>query len=187
MSSSLIWDVTRARGQVGHKPKPAGPHARTAEQSQRRRMAASWCGCNCQRPPASRSSAAGSDGRWVPAVGSRLGRTFFHASSKVLTLRLAMATVRTVLLRAAGRAADGLCCGSCAPPSTRLCCMTVLPAIIAATMCFQPRRAAAACLLQRRSDLHLQGEMHACDMHNLQLAGNEASKHTSRSCVMLPP
>jgi hypothetical protein len=75
-------------------------------------------------------------------VKSQLHRTFFHASSKVLTLRLAMATVRTVLLRAAGRAAEGLCCGSCAPPNTRLCCMTVLPAIIAATLCCQARFAA---------------------------------------------
>lgn len=63
--------------------------------------------------------------------GFHLCRTFFHASSNVLTLRLAMATVRTVLERPAGRAGDGLCCGSCAPPNTRLCCMTVLLTIAA--------------------------------------------------------
>ena len=101
-------------------------------------------------------------------MGSQLRRTFFHASSKVLTLRLAMATVRTVLLRLTGRTAEGLCCGSCAPPNTRLCCMTVLPAILVSTLCCQTRRAAAAFLLQQRSDPHLQNEMHACKMHNLQ-------------------
>jgi hypothetical protein len=73
---------------------------------------------------------AAADGRWGRAVTTQLRRTFFHASSKVLTLRLAMATVRTVLLRLTGRAAEGRCCGSCAPPKTRLCCMTALPTIM---------------------------------------------------------
>ena len=115
-------------------------------------------------------------------MGSRLCLTFFHASSKVLTLRLAMATVRTMLLRATGRGAEGRCCGSCAPPKTRLCCMTVLPAIIAATLCCKARRAR---VLQLWSGPRLHHDMHACDMHIVHSKEKEAREQVNLDITLV--
>ncbi len=63
--------------------------------------------------------------------GLRQRPTFFHASSRVLTLRLAIAVGLTAQPRPADLAPRVLCCVRRVPPTAWLCCMTPVLAIMA--------------------------------------------------------